>query len=110
MAQIVVCADFLANRLPKLHQSARIIDGKVRVHLQREAFDAMRARIFRRLFPVPYELFFPLPVLHLRVLGMPAIRDPVRLSVLWCAARAAGEANDDFYLEHFCEEDGLLER
>src|SRR5207253_764304 len=80
------------------------------MHFKCETLDAMLARVFRCILPVRNDFFFPLPVLHLGVLGRPAIGDPVRLSVLRSATRAAGKADDHFYIQDFSEENGLAER
>src|SRR5216684_9288930 len=80
------------------------------MHFEREALDPMLARVFRGILPIRNDFFFPLPVLHLGVFGGPAVSDPVRLGVLWSAARAAGKTNDHFYIEDFGEEHGLAER
>src|SRR6267142_252615 len=80
------------------------------MHFEREPPDPVLARIFRGILPVRNDFFFPLPVLHLGVLGRPAIGDPVRLGILRSAARAAGKTDDHFYIQHFGEENGLAER
>src|SRR5437588_5355728 len=77
------------------------------MHFEREALNAMLARIFGGILPVRNDFFSPLPVLHLGVFGRPAIGDPVRLGVLRSTARATGKADDHFYIEDFGEEDGL---
>src|SRR5216684_9148849 len=79
------------------------------MHFEREALDPMLARVFRGILPIRNDFFFPLPVLHLGIFGGPAVSDPVRLSVLGSAARAAGKTNDHFYIEDFGEEHGLAE-
>src|SRR5260370_7401834 len=80
------------------------------MHFECEALYAMLASVFRGVLPVRNDFFFPLPVLHLGVFGGPAIGDPVGLGVLRSAARTAGKADDDFYIEDFGEEHGLAER
>src|SRR5216117_2505397 len=80
------------------------------MHFEREALNAMLARIFGGILPVWNDLFFPLPVLHLGVFGRPAIGDPVRLGILRSAPRAARKTADHFYFKHFGEQDGLAER
>src|SRR5216117_864946 len=79
------------------------------MHFEREALNAMLARIFGGILPVRNDFFFSLPVLHLGVFGRPAIGDPVRLGVLRSAARATGKTDDHFHIEHFGEQDGLAE-
>ncbi len=101
VAQIAVCTDLFAGRLAEFHERARVINDEVRTHLEGEALDAVRAREFRGILPVRNNFFFPLPVLHLRVFGRPAIGDPIRLSILWSAAWTAGKTDDDFYIQHF---------
>src|SRR5438093_13714160 len=80
------------------------------MHFEREALNAMLARIFGGILPVRNDFFFPLPVLHLGVFGRPAIGDPVRLGILGSTARAPGKTNDNLYIEDFGKEDGLAER
>src|SRR6267378_3238977 len=43
MTQIAVCADLFADGFPELHQRSRIVDNKIRVHFERQAFDAVIA-------------------------------------------------------------------
>src|SRR6266403_2552684 len=107
VAQIAVRADFFADGFAELHQRSRVVNNEVRMHFERQAFDAVIARMFGRFLPVGDDLFFPLPVLHLGVLGRPAVGDPVGLGILGSSAGAAGKADDDFHVEHFGEEDGL---
>src|SRR5260370_5139845 len=79
------------------------------MHFEREALDPVLPGVFRLFLPIGNDSFFPLPVLHLRIFGRPAIGYPIRLGILRSAARAAGKADDDFYFEDFSEEDGLAE-
>ena len=79
------------------------------MHLESQALDAMFASEFRGFFPVRNDLFFPLPVQHLRELGGPAISGPVGHNVGRRAARASRKADNDFDFEHFREEHGLAE-
>src|SRR5580693_1168566 len=107
MAEVTVGANFLANGFAKFHQRAGIVDSKIGMHFESQALDAVFAGVFRLCLPVRNDFFFPLPVLHLGVLGGPAIGDPIRLGVLRGAAGAAGETNDDLHAEHFREKDGF---
>ena len=68
------------------------------MHFEREALDPVLPGVFRLFLPIGNDSFFPLPVLHLRVFGRPAIGYPIRLGILRSAARAAGKADDDFYV------------
>src|SRR5882762_1374140 len=81
----------------------------VRVHFERKTFDAVIARVFGCILPVRDDFFFPLPVLHLSVLGRPTVGDPVGLRVLRRGTRAARKTDDDFHIEHFREKDGVAE-
>src|SRR6266850_2121545 len=107
MAQIAVRADFFADGFAELHERSRVVNDEVRMHFERQAFDAMIARVFGCFLPVGDDLFLPLPILHLSVLRRPAVGDPVGLRVLGSSAGAAGKADDDFHVEHFGEEDSL---
>src|SRR5215472_18518903 len=82
MAEVVICADFLADSFAQLNERSRIVDNEIRMHLQSEALDAVVAGVFCRFFPIGNDFFFPLPVLHLGVLRGPTVGDPVRLRVL----------------------------
>src|ERR1700747_3375044 len=77
------------------------------MHFKGEALDAMFAGKFSGISPVRDDLFFTLPVLHICVFRRPAVGDPIRLRVLRSTAWTAGEADNDFDLEHFGELDGL---
>src|SRR5467141_4510023 len=79
------------------------------MHFEGEALDPVLPGVLRLFLPIGNDSFFPLPVLHLRIFGRPAIGYPIRLGILRSAARAAGKADDDFYVEDFSEEDGLAE-
>src|SRR6266850_1418727 len=107
MAQIAVRADFFANGFAELHERSGVVNDKVRMHFERQAFDAMIACVFGCFLPVGDDLFLPLPILHLSVFRRPAVGDPVGLRVLGSSPGAAGKADDDFHVEHFGEEDGL---
>src|SRR6266850_1050542 len=107
VAEIAVRADFFADGFAELHQRSGVVDDEVRMHFERQAFDAVITRVFGCFLPVGDDLFFPLPVLHLSVFRRPAVGDPVGLRVLGRSAGAAGKTDDDFYVEHFGKEDGL---
>src|ERR1700687_5638525 len=109
MAQVAVRANLFADGLAELHQRPRVINSEIRMHFESQALDAMLAGVLRLFLPIRNNFFFPLPVLHLSVLGGPAVGDPVWLRVLRCAARTPGKANDDFHAEHLREKDGLAE-
>src|SRR6267142_1458203 len=81
MAQIAVRADFFADGFAELHERSRVVNDEVRMHFERQAFDAMIARVFGCFLPVGDDLFLPLPILHLRVFRRPAVGDPVGLRV-----------------------------
>src|SRR6266850_2321084 len=107
VAEIAVRADFFADGFAELHKRSRVVNNKVRMHFERQAFDAVITRVFGRFLPVGDDSFLPLPVLHLGVLRRPAVGDPVGLGILGSSAGAAGKTHDDFHVEHFGEEDGL---
>src|SRR5580700_6360550 len=107
MTEIIVGADFFADGFAEFQQRARVVDGEVGMHFERKTLDAVFAGEFRGVFPIRDDFFFPLPVLHLGVLGGPAVGDPVRLRVLRSAAGAAGEADDNFYVQHFREKNSF---
>src|ERR1700674_231734 len=109
MAQVAVRADLFADGLAELHQRPRVIDGEIRMHFESQALDTMLAGILCLFLPIRNNSFFPLPILHLSVLGRPAVGNPVWLRVLRCTARTSGETDDDFHAEHLREKDGLAE-
>ena len=97
VAEVAVRADFFADGFAEFHERSRVVDDKVRVHFEREAFDAMITRVFGGFLPVGDDFFFPLPILHLRVLGRPAIGRPVGHGVACITSRASRESDDDVH-------------
>src|SRR6185437_16190770 len=79
------------------------------MHFKRKPMDAMLPRILRRLLPVGHDLLFPWPILHLCVLGRPAISKPVGLRVGRTPPRTTGESQNYFDVEFFGKPHSLAE-
>src|SRR5690242_16368849 len=94
VAEVAVGADFLTHRFPQPHESLGIVDAETGVHLESQFVHAMLAGKFGGFLPVGNDLFFPLPVENLGVLGRPAVSRPVGHGVRGAAAGASGKSHD----------------
>src|SRR3982074_2803470 len=71
------------------------------MHFEGEFADAVFTGKLRSFLPVGDDTFFPLPILHFRVFGRPAVGNPVGLRVRWGTTGAAGKTYDHFNVETF---------
>src|SRR5271165_3652243 len=62
VAEVAVCADFLADGFAQVHQCTWIVNHEVGMHFERQALDAMGTRVFRGVPPIWNNLFLPLPL------------------------------------------------
>src|ERR1700753_486676 len=107
MAQIAIGSDLLPCRLAQTQQRARIVDHKVRMHLERNAMNTVLAGKLRRLLPVRDDTLLPLPLKSSPMLRRPIVNNPIRNRVGFRSARTTGETYHRRNLQHACQLNGL---
>src|ERR1700733_8655694 len=100
MAQITVGPYLLTNGLAQAQQGTRVVDHKIRVHLERDAMDSMLAGKLRRLLPIRNNPLRPLPLERLAMLRRPVIHYPVRYRIRRRTSRTTGETHHGWNVQH----------